>query len=104
MHNRTRTSLVVLGLTLITLSITGQSELDPLPRRGYFGVGLEQAENGVRAFAVAPGSTAAAAGVLVGDIIAAIDGRPAISPEAAVAAIGRHKSGGSVRIDLLRNG
>jgi dienelactone hydrolase len=104
MRNQICGVLVVVSVMVVTLSTPAQSELDALPRRGYFGVGLEQAENGVRAFAVTPGSTAAAAGVLVGDVIAAIDGRPAGSPEAAVAAIGRHKSGESVTIDLLRGG
>jgi dienelactone hydrolase len=76
---------------------------DPLPRRGYFGVGLEKAEGGARVFSVAPESTAGAVGILVGDVIEAVDGRPATSPEVVVATIGGHKSGESVKIDLRRD-
>ena len=104
MRRRTCIASVILGITLLRLPVWTQSEMEPLPRRGYFGVGLEKAENGVRVFVVSPDSTASAAGVSVGDIIEAIDGRVAESPEAVVAAVGRHKSGESIKIDLVRNG
>jgi len=77
---------------------------DPLSRRGYFGVGLEKAEGGARVFSVAPDSTAGAIGIVVGDVIEAVDDRPATSPEAVVAMIGSHKSGESVKLDLRRDG
>jgi len=95
--------LLVLAIALTTTSVQPQ-ELDPLPRRGYFGVGLEKADSGVRVFAVTPGSTAAAGGVAVGDVIQSIDGRATDSPETVVAAIGKHKSGESVKVDLRRSG
>lgn len=97
--------LMVFNLMLIAVTTHGQSEVDDLlPRRGYFGVQLEKADNGVRIFAVTPGSTAAAVGVSVGDVIEAIDERAVNAPEAAAAALGKHKSGESVKIDLLRSG
>jgi serine protease Do len=80
-----------------------QSENDVLPRRGYFGVGLEKAEGGARVFSVAPDSTAAAMGIIVGDVIESIDGHPATAPEVVVATIAGHKSGESVQIDLRRD-
>jgi dienelactone hydrolase len=76
---------------------------DPLPRRGHFGVGLEKAQNGARVFAVVPGSTAADVGVAVGDVIERIDGQPAESPEAASAAIGKNKSGSSIKLEIRRS-
>jgi dienelactone hydrolase len=85
---------------LIAMAATTQSEPDALPRRGYFGVSLEKAEGGVRVFAVTPDSTASAAGIEIGDIIQAIDGTDAVSPEAVVAAIGKHKSSESIRIEI----
>ena len=96
--------LFLLIVTLIVQPARGQSGSDPLPRRGYFGVGLEKNDAGVRIFAVSPGSTAAALGIAVGDILEAVDGQAASSPEVAVVAIGRHKSGETIKIDLRRNG
>jgi len=84
------------------LPVFGQSGADPLPRRGYFGVGLERSELGVRVFAVSPGSTAADFGVAVGDILEAVDDQAASSPEAVVAAVGRHKSGDMIKIAIAR--
>jgi C-terminal processing protease CtpA/Prc len=40
-------------------------------------VGLEKADGGARVISVAPDSTAAATGLIVGDVIEAVDGRPA---------------------------
>jgi dienelactone hydrolase len=80
-----------------------QSENEDLPRRGYFGVGLEKTEGGARVFSVAPDSTAAAMGIIVGDVIEAVDGNPATAPEVVVATIAGHKSGESVQIDLRRD-
>jgi dienelactone hydrolase len=91
-------------LMLMAHRAQGQSTADPLPRRGYFGVSLEKSDAGVRIFAVSPGSTAAAFGIEVGDILETVDGQAPISPEAAAAAIGRHKSGDAVRIEIRRNG
>jgi len=93
-----------IGLLSLSQPVRAQSADDPLPRRGYFGVGLEKAENGARVFSVAPDSTAAAVKIVVGDVIEAIDGRPATTPEAVVALIGRHKGGESIKIDMRRDG
>src|SRR5262245_39108915 len=96
--------LLCIGLRTLSYSVWAQSEDDPLPRRGYFGVGLEKATNGARVFSVAPDSTAAAVGIVIGDVIEVVDGRPAATPEAVVASIGHHRSGESVKIDLSRDG
>jgi dienelactone hydrolase len=81
-----------------------QSPDDLLPRRGYFGVSLEKAEGGARVFAVAHDSTAEASGIVIGDVIEAVDSQLVTSPELAVSAIGRHKSGEPVKIDVRRDG
>jgi dienelactone hydrolase len=93
-------SVVLLNLVQPTIA---ESENDVLPRRGYFGVGLEKAEGGARVSSVAPDSTAAATGIIVDDVIEAVDGRPATTPESVVASIAAHKSGESVQIDLRRD-
>ena len=96
--------LMFLGVVLIAQSAIAQQDTTPLPRRGYFGVGLEKSEGGARVFTVTQGSTAADAGISAGDVIAAIDDQPTRTPESVVSAIGRHKSGESVTIDVLQNG
>ena len=93
-------SIVVLALAI---SCAAQSQAD-LPRRGYFGVGLEKRDGGVRVFTVSEGSTAASSGIAIGDLIESVDGNEVSSPEAAVAAVARHKAGESVRIVVRRNG
>src|SRR5215831_13554796 len=96
--------LFLIQVLALVSSVFGQSEPDPLPRRGYFGVGLEKGDVEPRVFSVAPNSTAAEAGVLVGDSIGSVDDRTMDTPEAVVTAIGRHRSGESVSIGVQRNG
>jgi dienelactone hydrolase len=96
--------VMTLGLTLILSTVHGQSESDSLRRRGYFGVGLEKDKDGARVFTISEGSTAAAAGIAVGDFIENVDGQTVSSPETVTAAIGRHKGGESIRIGLRRDG
>ena len=93
---------LLLAFALIATAGRAQSGRESLPRRGYFGVSLEKSESGVRVFAVTPDSTASAAGITIGDVIKTIDGVDASTPEAVVAAIGKHKGGESVRIGLAR--
>jgi len=96
--------LLYLGLFSLFPPVQAQSGDDPLPRRGYFGVGLEKAESGARVSSVAADSTAAAAKIVVGDVIEAVDGNPSTTPEAVIALLGRHKGGDSIKIDVSRDG
>jgi len=100
-HNQVRLCILTIATSLISLLIQAQ-DLNPLPRRAYFGVGLEKAEAGVRVFAISPDSTAAAVGVSIGDIIQEVDGQMTSSPESVVAAIGKHKAGESITLNLRR--
>ena len=77
---------------------------DPLPRRGYFGVTLEQTSSGARVTGVTPGSSAAAAGISIGDVIAAIDSVDTATSDAVVRFIGRHRGGDSVSLRIQRDG
>src|SRR4030095_4768346 len=94
--------LILASIVLLNLaqSAFAQSENNVLPRRGYFGVGLEKAEGGARALSVAADPPAAATGLIVGDVIEAVDGRPATTPEVVVATIAGHHSGETVQVDL----
>jgi S1-C subfamily serine protease len=77
-----RISILGFIIGLIVQIATAETVPDPLPRRGYFGVALEQSSSGARVTGVAPGSTAAAAGIAAGDVIVAIDGRDTATTEA----------------------
>ena len=89
-------------LTIISVVAMAQPAPDPLPRRGYFGVAMEQSSGGVRVTGVTPGSTAAEAGVAAGDIITAIDGRSVDTPSAVIGVLGRHHGGDFVSIGIAR--
>jgi dienelactone hydrolase len=78
---------------------------DPLPRRAALGVTLAvDAAGAVVASAVPAGSAAAAAGLAVGDTIAALDGTPVTSIAHVQALIGRHRGGDALAIDFVRSG
>ncbi len=103
-HELKQYLLSLVLLLLFSLSAFGQSQTDPLPRRGYFGVALEKVAAGVRITSVTPGSTAADSKIAVGDILTSIDDKAADTTDAALAAMGRHKGGDSVKIGLVRDG
>ena len=67
-------ALLSVGVLGLSHPVLAQSGDDLLPRRGYFGVGVEKADGGARVFSVATDSTAAAADVRIGDVIEAIEG------------------------------
>jgi dienelactone hydrolase len=90
----------------MTLSVSAQRqpEADSLPRRGWFGVALGPHEGGAAVTAVVAGSTAAAEGIRVGDVIHTVDERPVRAPGDVVAAMGRHVGGETVVLDVVRDG
>ena len=96
----------LVGLSLLLFMHVGlfcqQAEL--LPRRAYFGVGLEKHEVGARVFSVGNGSTAAGVGMAVGDVILTVNDQTISTPEAVVAEISGYRAGQSVRMEILRDG
>ncbi len=99
------------ALALLALSHTAFA--DDLPRHGIIGLTVATPEpnkpanaktNPPTVEAVAPGSAGEAAGVRVGDVLLALDGRPVTSATEFAAAIGRHLAGQQVALALRRNG
>lgn len=74
--------------------------------RGFFGAGLADAPGvtGAQVGVIAPGGPAEQAGVRVGDIIVAIDGRPAGNAAAAAASLAALSAGESAQLTILRDG
>jgi S1-C subfamily serine protease len=85
-------------------------------RRGYLGVGsqpvrlpatLEQQlgqETGLLLVAVEPNSPAEKGGLLIGDILVALDGEPVRVPDELLAGLTGDKVGGQVKLKLVRGG
>ena len=84
--------------------------------RGYLGIVTQEValpehqregltgESGLLVLGVAPGSPAAAAGVLVGDVLAALDDKPVASPDDVLDALTGTEAGRAAVLRLLRGG
>jgi uncharacterized protein len=95
------------GLILFySLTALAQPQIDreELPRRAWFGVALAPHEQGAVVTAVAEGSTAAAEGIQVGDVIRSVGATTVRTPEDVIAAVGRHRGGDTTTIGYLRSG
>jgi hypothetical protein len=68
--------------------------------RAHFGA---PEDAGVLVARVEEGSPAAAAGIQVGDVLTAVDGKPITGPQSLAHAIREKKSGDSVNVDFLRD-
>ncbi|MDG1696256.1 MAG: trypsin-like peptidase domain-containing protein [Ilumatobacter sp.] len=78
-----------------------------LRREAYFGVGLEDRRDGgqgVIITGVEAGTPAAAAGVVVGDLIVAVDGSTTDGSAGVIAAIRDREAGDTIDITLVREG
>ena len=77
-------------------------------KRGYLGIAGQRArvgvDTGLLIAAVTPESPAATAGLLVGDVILALDATPVESPEDLFDLLWGDRVGSEVRLDILRGG
>ncbi|HEV2279060.1 MAG TPA: S1C family serine protease [Acidobacteriaceae bacterium] len=73
------------------------------PEGSWKSLGIEH-DRGLLVVTVAPGSPAEKAGILLGDVILTIDGRPVRSPRSLQAALDSEKIGKPVPIKLVRGG
>jgi dienelactone hydrolase len=95
------------GLILsCSLTVWAQAQIDrqELPRRAWFGVALAPHDDGAAVTAVAEGSTAAAAGIRIGDVIRTVGATTMRTPEDVIAAVGRHRGGDTATIGYMRAG
>ncbi|MEI8002479.1 MAG: PDZ domain-containing protein, partial [Actinomycetes bacterium] len=83
----------------------GQQVQPSSPASGAFlGVATQQDTNGVKIAQVASGSAAEKAGLQVGDVITAFNGRSVTSPTALGTAVANLQTGDQVQITVDRNG
>ena len=73
-------------------------------QHAYLGVGIATASNGVRLTQVRSGTPAAAAGLRVGDVVTALDGKPVKDVATLGSAIDAKRPGDTVSITYLRAG
>ena len=73
-------------------------------QHAYLGVGIATASNGVRLTQVRSGTPAAAAGLRVGDVVTALDGKPVKDVATLGSAIDAKRPGDTVSITYLRGG
>jgi S1-C subfamily serine protease len=92
-------SVVILLLALSALSIvTAQDDARP-----FLGVGIEPNEAGAQITQVMPDSPAATAGLQIGDIITALDGKD-VTAETLADVIQSYTVGDNVQLNVLRDG
>src|SRR5512134_519676 len=94
------------ALALLAAATAGWSQVsDELPRRAALGVALALDDAGaVIVSGIADGSAAAAAGIMVDDVIAALDGTAIATTAQAQSIIGGHRGGDVLAIDAERAG
>ena len=73
-------------------------------QHAYLGVGIATASNGVRLTEVRSGTPAARAGLQVGDVITAVDGKHVADATALTSAIDANRPGDTVALTYLRAG
>jgi serine protease DegQ len=111
---RIRGTTVVIPASIAWKTATSVLEHGGL-KRGYLGItsqpvrlpanqGPEGRDAGLLVAAVTPESPAAAGGLLVGDIILALDANPVESPEDLFDLLWGNRVGSEVRLDVLRGG
>ncbi|UGS35165.1 S1C family serine protease [Capillimicrobium parvum] len=72
--------------------------------RPFLGVSTTSDARGARVVVVVPSGPADAAGIRVGDVIVAVDGKPIKVPDEVATAIADSKTGDTVEIEIIRGG
>ena len=94
--------MTLCGILLFATVVSGQSSDGALPRRPWLGVALGPHERGALVTAVVEGSSASAAGLRAGDIISAVDGVAMRAPAEVIAAVGQHREGTALSLEIVR--
>jgi C-terminal processing protease CtpA/Prc len=95
-------SMLLLALTVSGLVFAQADENSTATP--WMGIGLVETDDGIVVQSVSPGSPAAAAAVVIGDVIVSLDGESVGSAEDLVQVIQDHVPGDVVTLSVLRNG
>jgi len=74
-----------------------------LRNQAMFGLGGQMHKSGVQVTDVRPGTGAAAAGIVIGDVITTIDGHPLPDFDRLTVQIAQHKPGDKIDVEIIRN-
>lgn len=92
------------AIILLGLGAAQADSRSQLPRRASLGVAIESVDGGARIRSVAPGSTAAQAGLREGDVVTRLNGVATPNHGALVTQAGLLRAGEVARFDYTRNG
>jgi pimeloyl-ACP methyl ester carboxylesterase len=97
------------GTVLLSLALAAPVAALDLGRRALLGINAAppvagSTVPGVRVDRVIAGSAAARAGVVAGDVVLSIDGKPLAAPEDLVQAVRAHRAGDTITAELRRGG
>jgi hypothetical protein len=102
---RTGRAAAVALASLAAAALGWAQAADELPRRAALGVALAVRDDGaVVVSSMAETSAAAAAGLRVGDVIAALDGTPITAAAEVQATVGAHRGGDMLVVEIERDG
>jgi pimeloyl-ACP methyl ester carboxylesterase len=99
--------MMIAAASAALMACAGAASAGPRPelaRRAALGVAVETGEGGARVLSVAPGSTAAKAGLQPGDVVTRLNGAAVADHQALVVQAGRLRAGEAVDIAYLRDG
>jgi serine protease Do len=88
----------------VAVGVVSVAPRRPVEARGFLGVGHEMTEAGVQVTEVVPGTAASAAGIEVGDVIQKVDDIPIDTSMKLVEAVGNHKPGDKIVLQIQREG
>jgi hypothetical protein len=104
MRSRHRTAPSVAVVSLAVAAVAWSQAGEELPRRAALGVALAVRDDGaIVVSSMSETSSAAAAGVRVGDVIAALDGTPITAMSQVQSIVGAHRGGDVLTIDVERD-
>lgn len=88
----------------VAVGVVSVAPRRPVEARGFLGVAHEMTDAGVQVTQVVPGTAASSAGIEVGDIIQKVDDIPIDNSMKLVEAVGNHKPGDKIVLQMDRDG
>jgi serine protease Do len=92
------------GEDAVAVGVVSVAPRRPVGARGFLGVAHEQTDAGVQVTEVLPGTAASSAGIKTGDVIRKVDNVPIDTAMKLMEAVGNHKPGEKITLQIEREG